>query len=205
MINYSDENSFTPKKKLMSEEHKKTSIKFIDDKDIQELYFNFKGIPSKIENKSSKNVLNYKFKDKLSDNIGNKLEEKKIIHNEKYNNFIQNIPKVNENKRFKLIVKKKIKQHKSSNDVLVKTNKDFFSDNINNSDDFSSIIQDQSKYFSKKEITKCLNYKGNKIIKKLHGRLYNSSKNLLTKNIKFNSADKIQDIKNLVHHNSNVN
>ena len=77
MINYSDENSFTPKKKLMSEEHKKTSIKFIDDKDIQELYFNFKGIPSKIENKSSKNVLNYKFKDKLSDNIGNKLEEKK--------------------------------------------------------------------------------------------------------------------------------
>ena len=205
MINYSDKNSFTPKKKLMSEEHKKTSIKFIDDKDIQELYFNFKGIPSKIENKSSKNVLNYKFKDKLSDNIGNKLEEKKIIHNEKYNNFIQNIPKVNENKRFKLIVKKKIKQHKSSNDVLVKTNKDFFSDNINNSDDFSSIIQDQSKYFSKKEITKCLNYKGNKIIKKLHGRLYNSSKNLLTKNIKFNSADKIQDIKNLVHHNSNVN
>ena len=205
MINYSDENSFTPKKKLMSEEHKKTSIKFIDDKDIQELYFNFKGIPSKIENKSSKNVLNYKFKDKLSDNIGNKLEEKKIIHNEKYNNFIQNIPKVNENKRFKLIVKKKIKQHKSSNDVLVKTNKDFFSDNINNSEDFSSIIQDQSKYFSKKEITKCLNYKGKKIIKKLHGRLYNSSKNLLTKNIKFNSADKIQDIKNLVHHNSNVN
>ena len=98
MINYSDENSFTPKKKLMSEEHKKTSIKFIDDKDIQELFLNFRGTPSKIENKSSKNVLNCKFKDKLFDNIGNKLEEKKIIHNEKYNNFIQNIPKVNENK-----------------------------------------------------------------------------------------------------------